>query len=580
MMLRVPKAIGKLISDRSANTATLFALFMPIMIGCLALGVDYGNLTLQQRKLQKTADLASIIAAADIKNAEKAVAQFFALNNEKIAVETSNGLLLGDNLIPREEYVADAKGGIAHLILGRYYPDPSIDTNMRFVAMNTSPDAAKVMIRKEGDLYFGKMFSSAPELSAEGTSSAEKLAGFSVGSRLASLDGGILNSLLGAMLGTTVSLKVMDYEALLDADVNVLSFINVLATRLDLTALTYDEILSTDLTLPQLLSSMRLTSGVPPAAQTVLRTLETITSKDNRAFKLEQLLNLDPKGPLTIATDAPWDMKIGALEMVTAAVALSNGTNQISINTGLNLPGLAGVKLNIAIGEPPVGTPSHALAPIGTAVRTAQTRLTLEVSIDGLQLLAGTKIRLPLYVEVAHAEARIADIQCSNSSKNSGTVAIDAVPGVLELAIGDVNPSVLSNFSDDARVTKAELVNAIGLVKISGMAHTEAKNLSISRLNFSSSDISQARVKSVSTKDILSSTTSTLINNLDLDVKVLTLSLGLEPLLKAALSATLANVTAPIDTLLYNVLTLVGVKVGEADIRVTGVSCQRPVLVQ
>lgn len=580
MMLRVPKAVSKLISDRSANTATLFALFMPIMIGCLALGVDYGNLTLQQRKLQKTADLASIIAAADIKNAEKAVAQFFALNNEKIAVETSNGLLLGNDLIPREEYVADAKGGIAHLILGRYYPDPSIDTNMRFVAMNTSPDAAKVMIRKEGDLYFGKMFSSAPELNAEGTSSAEKLAGFSVGSRLASLDGGILNSLLGAMLGTTVSLKVMDYEALLDADVNVLSFINVLATRLNLTALTYDEILSTDLTLPQLLSSMRLTSGVPPTVQTVLRTLETITSKDNRTFKLEQLLNLDPKGPLTIATDAPWDMKIGALEMVTAAVALSNGTNQISINTGLNLPGLAGVKLNIAIGEPPVGTPSHALAPIGTAVRTAQTRLTLEVSVDGLQLLAGTKIRLPLYVEVAHAEARIADIQCSNSSKNSGTVAIDAVPGVLELAVGDVNPSVLSNFSDDARVTKAELVNAIGLVKISGMAHTEAKNLSISRLNFSSSDISQARVKSVSTKDILSSTTSTLINNLDLDVKVLTLSLGLEPLLKAALSATLANVTAPIDTLLYNVLALVGVKVGEADIRVTGVSCQRPVLVQ
>lgn len=41
----------------------------------------------------------------------------------------------------------------------------------------------------------------------------------------------------------------------------------------------------------------------------------------------------------------------------------------------------------------------------------------------------------------------------------------------------------------------------------------------------------------------------------------------------------LAGVTVPVDKLLYNVLSLLRVKVGEADIRVHGVSCGRSMLV-
>jgi uncharacterized membrane protein len=39
-------------------------------------------------------------------------------------------------------------------------------------------------------------------------------------------------------------------------------------------------------------------------------------------------------------------------------------------------------------------------------------------------------------------------------------------------------------------------------------------------------------------------------------------------------------VTAPVDQLLYNVLLVLGVKIGEADVRVTDVRCQQPALVQ
>ena len=87
-------------------------------------------------------------------------------------------------------------------------------------------------------------------------------------------------------------------------------------------------------------------------------------------------------------------------------------------------------------------------------------------------------------------------------------------------------------------------------------------------------------VKSVSTRDTLTSTTQSLLRNLDLDIKVLFLSLGSPKLVQIALADTLGAATPAIDTLLYNILLAVGVRVGEADVRVTGVNCLRPVLVQ
>ena len=66
--------LRRLIDDRRGNIATLSALSLPLMIVSLALGVDYGYLTVQQRQLQATADLAAIAAASDVVEAEKAAA--------------------------------------------------------------------------------------------------------------------------------------------------------------------------------------------------------------------------------------------------------------------------------------------------------------------------------------------------------------------------------------------------------------------------------------------------------------------------------------------------------------------------
>lgn len=78
----------------------------------------------------------------------------------------------------------------------------------------------------------------------------------------------------------------------------------------------------------------------------------------------------------------------------------------------------------------------------------------------------------------------------------------------------------------------------------------------------------------------MTSTTRTLLQNLDLDIQLLFLTLGTPKTVTSALASTLGGVTPAIDDLLYNLLLVAGVRIGEADIRVTGVSCQRPALVQ
>jgi uncharacterized membrane protein len=577
-MIRDTLKRTNILTNTSGNIGLSAALVLPLVVLSLGLGVDFGYLTLQKQELQGVADLTAIVAASDLPNLETAARNHFKTNGLSMAIATKNGLINPDGkVIPKDQFAA--KNGIATIVTGRYVPDPSLPTGQRFIANATPADAAQVTIEKEGTIHLAAMFSKPPTMSATGTAASTKLASFSVGSRLASLNDGILNQLLGQMLGTTISLKLMDYQALVNADINIQPFLKNVSTRLNLTAASYDDVLKANITMPQLLASMQAVQGVSAAANSALKALETATKLNKKTFTLSQILNIDPKKAISVNAGSNWAMKVSALDIVSTAAALANGNKQISLAAIAGLPGIASASVNLAIGEPPVTTPSQRLGAPGSAVRTAQTRLMIEVNIDGLALLAGLKIKLPIYVEVAYAEAKLADIRCYGGSATNASVSIDAVPGVAEIAIGTVNPTVLSNFSSDARVEQACILDSL-LVRIDGIAHVEATNLKPQRLTFSPSEVAANSLKTVSTKDILTSATQTLLNNLDVDIQVLFLTLGSPKLVQAALAQTLGAVTPAIDTLIYNLLLAVGVRVGEADVRVTGVNCLQPVLVQ
>jgi uncharacterized membrane protein len=565
-------------TDRRGNIGTLTALSLPLVILSMALGVDYGYLTVQQRELQAAADLAAIAAASDIASAEKSAAAYFTANRMAVTVVGADGKVIDP--IPGLSDVNSATLGRAKVERGRYGANPAVAAQERFVAGSSGADAARVTLSKRATLFVASLITPEPPLlSATGTAARTKLAAFSLGTRLASLNDGILNALLGQMLGTTLSLKVMDYRALVDADIAIRPFLTAVGTELNLTAATYEDVLDAHLTMPQLLASMRAVEGLTGPVKSALRLIEQATAKSKVSLPLARILNIDPKKGLTVATGGDWMMKVNALQLVSAAAGIANGKNQIALDAGTGLPGIVSATVRLAIGEPPVETPAHRLGVPGSAVRSAQTRLAIEVTLDGLAALAGLRIHLPLYVEVAASEAKLADIRCHGGSAANATVSVDAVPGVAEIAIGKVNPAVLSDFSNDARVEKVRLVDS-ALLRIDGLAHVEAKNLTKSNLAFTPTEIAAGAMKSVSTRNLLTSTTQTLLNNLDLDVNVLFLTLGTPKVVTAALATTLGAITPQVDELLYNLLLVVGVRIGEADIRVTGVQCLRPALVQ
>ncbi|MGZ2404438.1 putative membrane protein [Rhizobium ruizarguesonis] len=354
----------------------------------------------------------------------------------------------------------------------------------------------------------------------------------------------------------------------------------MLATDLNLITGTYDELLATDISYPRLLKTLGKTGGLTPTVTNALNTIEKALGTTQVKIRLEDLFDLGPTGERMIGSGSQLSAEASVMDIVSAAAVAANQKKQVAANLGASVPGLATVKLTLAIGEMPKGAASNGIGAVGATVRTAQVRLALEVSVLGANSLAGLKVRAPLYLEVAHAEARLASITCLGGGARNASVGVDVVPGVAELSLGDVDPKAFVNFDSPPRVTRAPMIDAL-LLSVSGMAHVNLSNLSKSKLTFQPTDIAAKTIKNVSTKDTLTSALQSLIKETDIQVSVRGLGVGLsKTVVQAAVADTLSGLTKPLDELLFNLLTLLGAKIGEADVRVTDVRCQQSVLVQ
>jgi uncharacterized membrane protein len=571
------------LGESRGNIGTLFALTLPIGLSLAAVAVDAGALYLERREAQSVADLAAIYGAANISNAEAAVLTVLRDNGHKDAV------LQSDKFIERGHAVDE----VVLVEKGRYKADPDVEPAARFVVGAAPPNAIRVTFKKQGTAYFGASLVDDIPMTTTAVATARPEAAFSVGSRLASLNEGILNDLLTSLIGTNVSLSLMDYNALVGARVDALSFLDALAADLDITAGTYDDVLASEVTVGQIATAL---AGVTHdhAVDLALTKLFGATGSGTLKVPLSRLIDLGSVGKVALGQHASgFDADVGLMDLLSAAAAVANGSKQIAVNLDHNLGGLTAIKLELAIGEPPQGGTFFAIGETGKIVRTAQTRLKLEAKVSTAGLLGGqlgATIRVPLYVELAYAEAQIKKISCPTGQPASAVVTLDVRPGIADLYIGEVNSDDFKNFTTRPFVSPATLVhaNTLGLVSIdvTGKSHVEIGNLGATSRTFNKTEIDNGVVKTVSTRDITQSLAASLFGELSLGVKVK--ALGLMPFglvlptdfaVVTAVATILSGVTKPVDTILFNALSALGVRVGEADVRVTGVSCGRSVLV-
>ena len=568
-------AFRRLLADRGANFAVMTALSAPFAIALGAVAVDQGSLFNERRSAQALTDIAAITAAANIDRAEAAVL-----------------LTLQDNGVPNAQIdnagtsQPDAGTTLVSVTPGHY--DRSAALGTRFTAGGAPPfDAVQVSMRKIGSLYFGGALMAPPLIGTTATANASAQAAFSIGSGLVdenTADSPVLNPILGGLLGTSLSLKAADYRALAKADVNALAFMDALATRLGVTAGTYDEVLDSKASVGDV---VRALANVPGLNGTDKASLEAIAGKASTTARivLSQLIDLGPVGRLGIGQGGGSPaVTANALEMVTAAAALANGDRQVAVNLGAAIPGLASASLGIAIGETARSSPWFTVGGKGSVVRTAQIRVRLIVQVNGVDGLLGKLVTLPIYVDVAQAKGELAAVSCSTGRPESLRVTVDTTPGVADLRIADIDAAVMSDFSRVPALSPAKIVNVsllgLGLVSVSGQARVAAENSRATALTFSHGDIGNRVVKSASTQDLAGSLASSLFGSLKLEANVAGLKVAVPAGVTAGLAKTLDGVVQPVDGLLNTLLKLLGARVGYADVRVNGATCTQSVLVQ
>lgn len=551
------QSLRRFAQDRKGSVAVLSAAASIALMGFAAFGIDLGKVSLDRRKAQSAADLAALAAASDL-----------------IRADSAARATVASNRVPDPTVTVE---------IGTYAADPSRAPASRFRAgPGPSANAARVVVETRSELVFARILTGQREVSvrAEATAATTAFASFAIGSRLAALDGGLLNSLTGALLGTTLSLSVMDYQALADARIDLFQFMPDLARRAQITAGTYDQLLASNVKLVDAVGAMAAASlgpgGVPTSASRALEAVAQSLRGSNTTLPLRSLIDVGPYRGLPVGEAPAAGVAIGALDMLTAAAQVANGGRQVEAALALAVPGLASASLKLAIGERPVGTSWVTVGAVGATVHTAQTRLLLTLRLGGAGALG--LVTVPLYVELASATARLTAVNCAFPDAAWSSLTLAVTPAVVDAWIGDVSPAQFTNFRSPPTAAPATLV-AVPLVSVRGRAHATITNMAPEPVTFTMTEITRRTRKTVGTRDLTRSLLTRLVSDLDLDVQVLGLGLGLPGGVESTVTGVVSAATPAIDQLLGQILATLGLSLGQADVWATGLRCDGAVLV-
>jgi uncharacterized membrane protein len=409
------------------------------------------------------------------------------------------------------------------------------------------------------------------------------MAAFSVGSGLASLQGGVANAMLTGLTGSQVTLSVMDYNALATANINLLQYSQALQTSMNLQGVSFNNVLSGQISQSQALTVLgqQLTNSGQTEAGAAIQQLASAASTSTPA-QLGQLINLGPYGGQDHSGgNSAAGIAVNALSLATAMLELAQGGRQMQLQLGSTVPGLASVTLWVAIGQRPVNSPWVAVTDDGSVViTTAETRIYVNAQLAPglLSSLGVAAVNTPIYVEIAGAQAKLSALTCPSATA-SEAVTLSANPSVGEIALGSVDTSQLSNFGGELTVSPATLIS-LPLLTATAAANVNLGGSDWQSVSFSAADIQSHTVKTVSTTNIAQASVVSLLTGLNIQVQVLGLGLGLNAgAISALLQPILSGAAGSLDAVVDSATNLLGVQLGEASVSVEGVRCNNAALV-
>ncbi|MFC3441595.1 pilus assembly protein TadG-related protein [Sphingobium rhizovicinum] len=520
----------KLLTSRRGGATVLIAGSLFMLAGAATVAVDLGSVYLARRQLQGIADATALAAAQGGRTAaERLVSQ-----------SGVNGVAL------------------SRLESGAYVADSTVAVENRFQAGVTG-GATRVEVQRRAPLFFGRLLvgRDGVDLAARAVAARSDAAAFSLGTGLASLSGGVPNMLLSNLAGTELNLSVMDYNGLVSANLDLLRIADALKVRTGRDGDAYGALFDQQIPLSVLLSAMADTVAGSPAATTLLTLANRIPG---RTVRLSDIVDLGPMRNATSGAGQP-NILLDAFSLLRMVLSPPSGT-AVPMDLHVGVPGLTSTRLMLVTGEGQSRSPLISVTSKKDVVlRTAQTRIYLESTVASV--LAGiASVRIPLYVELAAAEARLSDITCGDN----GGVTLAVTPSVGSAALADVDVNALTNFSTPANPRAALLAQTLG-TRITAYTNIALGGAHAQTVFFSPSEISAQQAKTVSTQDLTQGIAASLTSKTQVQVSVLGITVSNSPL--SPLVGALLGTTAPLlDGVLNSVTATLGVRVGTAEVRV------------
>ncbi|KWC35966.1 hypothetical protein WL51_20575 [Burkholderia ubonensis] len=464
--------------------ATVWVLVALVTLGA----IDIGNLFFQRRDLQRIADLSALAAVQSLDPSDTScgAANTAALNNAR-ANETSNTVTTGAPARGQDQVAATC---------GRWDPQVYAGQPAYFAPAAsgmTQLNATQVTVTRTMRYSFlgvVSMLGAGPgTMSATATARASAIDTFSISATLASVDPVWLNGILSALLGTSVSLTLADYQALAGANIKLLGISTALGAG------TVNGLVDLSVTVPTLIGNLsayvgalQAGGGDGPGYVAQLQAASTALGKLAGASvgNTSVVVANAPNALLNISLGNPQsgaDAQVNLLDLLTTAaqVAAYNKGHAVSLNTGVTLPlGASGfnvVSLQLQVLNPPsIAVGEAGLLPNGTwrtqassaqigvylNVQTPSIPITGALGLSGLIDLTLSGINLPIYLLVGGpAMASLAATKCGSATTPS-TTTIVATPGIAKLCIS-APPSGTLNLSNVSTCPPAGTLQLLNL---------------------------------------------------------------------------------------------------------------------
>lgn len=518
------KPLVKNFRSEKGMTSIMMVVLLPVIAAFLGLAVDAGNIVMTKIRLQNCADAAALSAITDIENSSL-IAR---------SVVEGNGLdpdALKEMSVVRGTWDGETKSFI-----------PDEDGN-----------ALRVRLAQDVPIYFLRIVGVSPEkeVNSEATASLKQVGavvGLGATTVATNPDEGVLNPLLGNLLGTSVSLSAAGWEGLANAKLDLIRFLNV--AKADLAVADVDGVLDAQLSIAKLLSLMIDVLENNPQNAAAVSALNQLIGQigTGSTIKLGDMLQLDPSSGALAKAD------VNLLSMVMATAQLFNHTSGILVMTDVPLPGLLDLDLKVKIIEAPV----IKIMKEGDTIHSAG-GARIYLNAQGPSSLTGSPvIHLPLYLELGAGDATLTGI-------SEGGVDMQISSSLSKLFVGNIDETFF--FTDEtlseSDFTSKKILDVsllfIGLIQVNAKGYADAQGAEQSHT------FTSPFPESVSIYGDAGSAVGNLLGSLDLTLTPTVL--GILPL--PTIRTDVLGIMSPLlEALLNPVSELTGAHLGRTDVTV------------